>query len=92
VITVRSITKAAAVVCLLLTLWSAVALVSHHHANATDALKCTVCLAAHSAAAAAIFTVVVVVSTPRLAVSTELLAGHTRAVPFALYVRPPPEA
>jgi len=37
----RSITKQIAFVCILLTVWSAVAFVSHHHSSTADALKCT---------------------------------------------------
>ena len=46
----RSIVKYVAILCLLLTFWSAVAFAAHHHSNRTEAAKCTVCVAAHSAA------------------------------------------
>src|ERR1700730_15358970 len=45
----RSFSKRIALLCLLLTLCSAVAMVTHHHSSANDAAKCTVCVAAHSA-------------------------------------------
>ena len=45
----RSIWKIVACLCLLLTCWSAIALVAHHHSNRADSAKCTVCIAAHSA-------------------------------------------
>jgi hypothetical protein len=32
--------KHLAVMCLLLTFWSAIALAAHHHSNATEAAKC----------------------------------------------------
>jgi hypothetical protein len=52
----RSISKKVALLCLLLTIWSAAALAAHHHSNATDAAKCTVCVAAHSASPKAVST------------------------------------
>lgn len=86
----RSVVKCVALACLLLTLWSAVALVTHHHADGTDSATCTVCLAAHSTA-------------PRpatnLAKTTFIAVSTFRAEPgfaiealvvFALSVRPPP--
>jgi hypothetical protein len=78
--------------CVVLTLWSAFALAAHHHTNATDSAKCTVCVAAHSAAPKA---------TARLAKSTFVFAPidktspisvKQRIVAFALSVRPPPAA
>jgi hypothetical protein len=87
---VRSIAKYAALVCLVLTLWSAVAAVAHHHPNGTESAKCSVCVAAHS-------------STPKVAVSlakttfssgfvfrAEPVSAKERFVAFALSVRPPP--
>jgi len=88
----RSITKHVAVMCLLLTLWSAVALISHHHASAGDALKCTVCVASQSTTTTATFYVVVVISVCVFAVAADPLTSAGRLIPFALSVRPPPEA
>jgi hypothetical protein len=86
----RSISKKIAFLCLLLTFWSAVAFAAHHHSNSTDAAKCTVCIAAHSASPKAN-------STPRPArfvvVSSfraEPVSAKQRFVAFALSVRPPP--
>ena len=45
----RSFSRRIAFLCLLLTLFSAVAFVAHHHLNASDAAKCTICITAHSA-------------------------------------------
>jgi hypothetical protein len=86
----RPFSKVVACFCLLLTFWSAFAFAAHHHTNANEAAKCTVCVAAHSAAPKA---------TARLAkaafvrVSTfqaEPVSAKQRVVAFALSVRPPP--
>lgn len=47
----RSVVKIAALLCLLLTLWSAVAVVAHHHANSAESVTCPVCVAARAVAA-----------------------------------------
>jgi hypothetical protein len=88
----RSLQKVVACLCLLLTCWSAIALVAHHHSNGIDAAKCSVCIAAHSA-------------TPKAATNlksaTFSFVGVYRPKPvsskqfllaFALAVRPPPQA
>jgi hypothetical protein len=87
----RSISKRIAIVCLLLTFWSAIAVVAHQHSNATKAAKCTVCVAAHSASptltrgmAHATFVVVSTFQAQPVSVRQSLVA-------FALSVRPPPE-
>jgi hypothetical protein len=36
----RSVAKMVAFLCLLLTIWSAVAVVAHHHSNSTESLTC----------------------------------------------------
>jgi hypothetical protein len=86
----RSITKRIACLCVLLTFWSAIAFAVHQHSNATEAAKCTVCVAAHSASPKAPSTLLkatfVVVSTFR----TEPVAAKQRLIGFALCVRPPP--
>jgi hypothetical protein len=86
----RSITKRIACLCLLLTLWSAIAFAVHQHSNATEAAKCTVCIAAHSASpkvSSALLKVrFVAVSTFR----AEPVASKQRLIAFALCVRPPP--
>ena len=87
---VRSISKKIAFVCLLLTVWSAIAFVTHQHSNAAESAKCTVCVAAHSASPKADSTprptTFVVVSTFR----AEPVFAKQRFVAFALSVRPPP--
>jgi hypothetical protein len=86
----RSFVKCVALLCLLLTFWSALAVVAHHHANDTEAASCTVCMAAHSAAPS---------PTTNLVHSTFIAVSSFRAEPdfakqalvvFALSVRPPP--
>ena len=86
----RSISKSIALLCLMLTFWSALAFAAHHHSNATESAKCTVCVAAHSASPKTN-------STPRperfVVVSTfraEPVSAKQRFVAFALSVRPPP--
>jgi hypothetical protein len=86
----RSITKRIACLCLLLTFWSAIAFATHHHSNAIEAARCTVCIAAHSASPTAPSTLLqatfVAVSTFR----AEPVAAKQRFIGFALSVRPPP--
>jgi hypothetical protein len=84
--------KRVALVCLMLTIWSALAFVAHHHSSATDAAKCTVCVAAHSASPKIVSTLPKVTF---VSVSTfcqrPVSAQHVLVV-FALSVRPPPQA
>jgi hypothetical protein len=86
----ESISKKVALLCLLLTFCSAAAMVAHHHSGATDALKCTVCVTAHSASPKPVSTLpnrtFVRVSTVRL----EPVSAQQRLIAFALSVRPPP--
>jgi hypothetical protein len=86
----RLFSKKIAFLCLLLTFWSALAFAAHHHSSATEAAKCTVCIAAHSASPKAN-------STPRperfVVVSSfraEPISAKQRFAAFALSVRPPP--
>ena len=86
----RSITKRIACLCVLLTFWSAIAFATHQHSNATEAAKCTVCIAVHSASPTAPSTVL---KATLVAVSTfraEPVAAKQRLIGFALCVRPPP--
>jgi hypothetical protein len=86
----RLVSKRIALLCLLLTFWSAVAFVAHHHSSATDALKCTVCVAAHSSSPN---TTSALSNATFIRVSTVQLApvsAKQRLVTFALSVRPPP--
>src|SRR5438093_7682426 len=50
----RSNVKRLAVFCTLLMLWSAIAVVAHHHSTKSESVRCTVCVGAHSAAPRAI--------------------------------------
>ncbi|HYN15465.1 MAG TPA: hypothetical protein VES66_06725 [Terriglobales bacterium] len=80
----------AAWLCLLLTLWSAVAAVAHHHANNTESLTCPVCIAARAVAAiatsSALKPVFIQISTVRVQSSP----AKYRLPVFALSVRAPP--
>jgi hypothetical protein len=44
----RLLYKVTACLCLALTLWSAVALATHHHSSANESLTCRICIAANS--------------------------------------------
>ena len=82
--------KCIALLCLLLTLGSAVAFVAHHHSKGTESVTCTVCVAVHSAAprttANLPHATLAVVST----FQAEPVSAQARLVVFALSVRPPP--
>jgi hypothetical protein len=86
----RSLSRHVAWLCLLLTFSSALALAVHHHSGATDAAKCTVCIAAYSAFpkthSALLKVTFVAISTFRC----QPLSAEQRLVAFALNVRPPP--
>ena len=87
---VRPSVKFAAVVCLLLTLWSALAVVAHYHPKGTESAKCSVCIAAHSAAPKAGVTVIKATFTSVSAFRADPVSAKERFVAFALSVRPPP--
>jgi hypothetical protein len=87
----RLIAKRVALFCLLLTLWSAYAIGTHHHSSSADAVKCTVCVSANSASP---------VAASKLPSATFALLGvlvleqHSPKqsyLVFALAIRPPPE-
>jgi hypothetical protein len=89
----RSISKKIAWLCLLLMLSSAIAVVAHHHSDANESARCTICVAAHSAAPT------LAVPPPHVtfvAVSTlkaePVVSAKQRLITFALSVRPPPES
>jgi hypothetical protein len=91
-VAMRSRLKLTAWLCLLLTVWSAGAFIAHHHSNATESVKCTVCVAAHSAAPKAI---AVLVNTTFLSIAVfrpQTVTCQQFLLAFALYVRPPPQA
>jgi len=87
---VRLIEKYLAVMCLLLTFWSAVGFAAHHHSNRSEAAKCTVCVAAHSAAPKASATLLKANFTPISTFLPEPVFAAQSFVAFALSVRPPP--
>jgi hypothetical protein len=87
---VRSSVKYVALLCLMLTLWSALAFAAHHHTNGTDPAKCTVCVAAHSAAPKATASLLQAKFTPVSTCLPEPVFATQRFVAFALSVRPPP--
>lgn len=87
----RLIWKPVACLCLLLTLWSAVAFVAHHHTDGNESAKCTVCVAALSASPTAtslpVQATLSVVSTFQ---AEPVATAKQRLLAFALTVRPPP--
>jgi len=86
----RPVTKIAALLCLLLTLWSAAAVVAHHHSNSAESVTCPVCVAARAVAAAAtpgaLKPVFIQLSTVRVQSSP----AHYRLPVFAFSGRAPP--
>ena len=86
----RSIVKHIAVLCVLLTFWSAVAFVAHHHSSATDTLKCTVCAAAHSSSPKATSALANRTFVRVFTLQSQSVSAKQRLVGFALSVRPPP--
>ena len=87
----RPFSRWSAWLCLLLILWSAGAVVAHHHAEGAESAKCGVCVAAQSASPAAPVllpnSIPVVVSPAR----TEVQSAKQRLETFALATRPPPQ-
>ena len=86
----RLIWKRIAFLCLLLTLWSAVAVVAHHHSSATDAVKCSVCMAAHAAVPKTTSNLPKASSVCLSTFRQDPVSAKQRLVGFALSVRPPP--
>jgi hypothetical protein len=87
----KSISKRIASFCIVLTFWSALAFVAHHHSSTTEGATCSVCVAAHSASPKTLSssltrTTFVVVSTFR----PDSVSAKQRLIAFALCVRPPP--
>jgi hypothetical protein len=87
---VRSISKRIAMLCLLLTLWSAVAFAVHQHSSAAEAAKCTICIAAHSASPKVTTTLPKVLFVSASTFLPEPISAKQRVIAFALWVRPPP--
>ena len=86
----RSSLKPIAWMCLLLTFWSAFAFVAHHHSSATEAAKCTVCVAAHSASPKTVSTLPNATFVPVATFRPKPVSAKQRVIAFALCVRPPP--
>jgi hypothetical protein len=86
----QSISKKIALLCLLLTFFSAATLVAHHHSSATDALKCTLCVTAHSASPKAVSPLPTRTFVRISTIRPEAVSAKQRLVAFALSVRPPP--
>ena len=86
----RSRVKYVVLLCLMLTLWSALAFAAHHHTNGADSAKCTVCVAAHSAAPKATASLLQANFTPVSTFLPEPVFATQRFVAFALSIRPPP--
>jgi len=82
--------KSAAVLCMLLVLCSSIALVTHQHSDPVEAAKCTVCIAAHSAAPVASFILPNFGAATVVAIPLQESSSQQRLVTFALSVRPPP--
>jgi hypothetical protein len=86
----RWISKGTARLCLLLTLWSVIALITHHHSDQTESSVCQVCVAAHSAASTSISSAPKPVFHVIFALRLRPAAAKQRVIAFALSVRPPP--
>jgi hypothetical protein len=86
----RSISKSIAWMCLLLTLMSAVEFTAHNHSSATEAAKCTVCVAAHSASPKTTSTLPDATFVPVATFRPKPVSTKQRVIAFALCVRPPP--
>jgi len=88
----RLMAKRIAWLCLFLIFGSAVAFVAHHHSDAAESVKCTVCVAAHSASPRALSiparAIFVAISTFRI---EPVVSAKQHLIAFALSVRPPPE-
>lgn len=81
--------KTVTLLCLLLTLFSAVASAVHHHSGGREA-NCTVCVAAHSAVPKTAATLLKAAFTSVFIVRAEPVSAKQHVVAFALSVRPPP--
>lgn len=86
----RSFSKRVASLCLLLTLWSAVALVLHHHSSADESSSCQVCVSTHSTAPTSLAAAPKPVFYKIFIVQKQPRSAHQRLIGFALCVRPPP--
>jgi hypothetical protein len=86
----RSISKRIACLCVLLTLWSAIAFAAHQHSNSTESATCTVCIAAHSASPKTTTTLAKVLFVSLSTFRPEPVSAKQHLTVFVLCVRPPP--
>jgi hypothetical protein len=89
-VTMRAFAKCVAIVCLLLTISSAVAVVTHHHSKGIDTAKCSICAAAHSATSTPAANSTVTAFTSHFAFRSVSGPAKEQVIAFALSVRPPP--
>lgn len=87
---VRPIGKMIGWLCLLLTIWLAVASVVHYHPNAGEAATCTVCVASHASTASAQFSLPKVAFVFVSTIRARSIPARQHLFAFALSVRPPP--
>jgi len=87
---VRTTVKFVALLCMALTIWSAIAYTAHHHSGNTESVKCTVCVAVHSSAPKAGVNLVKAVFRAIASFDPVSFSAKKRFVAFALSVRPPP--
>lgn len=86
----RSISKLLGLLCLLLTVSSAIGLITHHHSSRAESSACQVCVAAHSTAPTSISPTPKPVFRTILTLQLRPAATTQRLIAFALYIRPPP--
>ena len=89
----RTIAKTTALFCLVLTLWTSFAFITHHHSGTINEAKCASCIAAHSSSPTPTITQLshlsfVVLFTFR----AKSVSAKQRLIAFALSNRPPPAA
>jgi hypothetical protein len=87
----RTISKQIAWLCIVLAFSSALAFAVHQHSSATEAAKCTVCVAAHSTSPKAPCKLPKVEFVPASAsLVPQVVSAQQLLIAFALSVRPPP--
>jgi len=86
----RSLGKFAALLCLLLTVWIAVAVVAHHHADSAESHTCPLCVVARAVAAVTVPSSAQPVLVRLYAVRLESSPVQHRLPVFALSSRAPP--
>lgn len=86
----RSFSKKATLVCLILIFWSALAFAYHNHSSTTEATQCNVCVVAHSASPIASFVLTEAVLVEVSTFQAEPTSTKQHLAAFALYIRPPP--